>query len=59
MIAVLRLSGEQVMDLAAEHPEVVARLTAIADAKRKELGDTELKIKGAGVRAPGRVEKSK
>lgn len=46
-------------NLAAEHPEIVARLTAIADAKRKELGDTALKIKGVGVREPGRVEKAK
>jgi arylsulfatase A-like enzyme len=41
-------------DVAAAHPEVVARLTARADAMRRELGDAALKIKGTGVRPPDR-----
>lgn len=46
-------------NVAAENPEIVAKLTALADAKRSELGDTELKIKGSGMREPGRVEPTK
>jgi arylsulfatase A len=37
------------------HPEIVAKLTALADEKRKELGDTAKTMKGSGVREPRRV----
>ena len=40
-------------DLAAAHPEVVARLTAAAAAIRVELGDSLQKITGTALRAPG------
>ncbi len=46
--------GETV-DVAADHPDVVARLEKAADAFRHELGDKLQKIKGVGVRGPGRV----
>ena len=44
-------------DLAAARPEVVARLTALADAMRARLGDRLEEVEGAENRAPGRVEK--
>ena len=40
-------------DVAVAHPEVVRRLSAAADAIRRELGDTLQKTTGAGVRAAG------
>ena len=43
-------------DVAAEHPEVVARLTAMADAMRAELGDNLTGAPGSARREPGRVE---
>jgi arylsulfatase A-like enzyme len=42
---------------ADRHPEVVSRLKKLADAARKDLGDTATKTKGAGVREPGTVAK--
>jgi arylsulfatase A len=48
-------AGEKT-DVADKHPEVVQRLQELADAWRKELGDSGRKIKGAGVRAPGQVD---
>ncbi|MDE0892765.1 MAG: sulfatase-like hydrolase/transferase, partial [Planctomycetota bacterium] len=42
-------------DVAAEHPEVVARLTALADDMRARLGDKLTEVKGAENRAPGKV----
>jgi arylsulfatase A-like enzyme len=43
-------------DVAEKHPEVVARLKALADKEREELGDTATKQEGKGVRPPGRVD---
>ena len=43
-------------DVAASHPEIVARLTQLADAMRAELGDALTKVKPTANRAPGRVE---
>lgn len=40
-------------DLAAEHPEVVARLEVLAERARAELGDSLTKREGRGVRPPG------
>src|SRR5262249_51462160 len=42
-------------DVAAQHPDVVARLRALADKGREELGDSATKQAGRGVRPPGRV----
>lgn len=42
-------------NVADEHPEVVARLTALADRVRVELGDGLTETEGAEVREPGRV----
>lgn len=41
---------------AEQHPEVVARLSALAEGAREDLGDARVKRMGSGVRAPGRVE---
>ena len=43
-----------------EHPDVVAKLEALADKIRKDIGDDSLdqKIQGANNREPGHVEKA-
>ncbi|MFH1920046.1 MAG: sulfatase [Planctomycetota bacterium] len=43
-------------DVAGEHPDVVARIRALADRMRAELGDASTKQQGSGVREPGRLE---
>ena len=48
--------GKALVAYAADHPEVVDRLTALAEAARAELGDNRLKRIGSGVREPGRIE---
>lgn len=45
--------GEQ-HDVAAQHPAIVAQLTALADAHRAELGDTLTGTVGRANREPGR-----
>ena len=52
----LRTDRAETKDVAAAHPEVVARLEAFAEKCRAELGDTLTQRKGAGTREPGRVE---
>ncbi len=42
-------------DVAAEHPDVVARLTKLAESARADLGDTLTGRKGANVRAAGKL----
>jgi arylsulfatase len=46
--------GEQ-RDVAAMHPEVVARLQGLAEGAREELGDALTNHQGTGVRASGRI----
>jgi arylsulfatase A-like enzyme len=41
-------------DVAARHPEVVARLQTLADKARADLGDTLTKHTGQGTRQPGK-----
>lgn len=43
------------INLLEQHPDVVERLTKLADAKRAELGDKLTGIEGTGNRAPGQV----
>jgi arylsulfatase len=43
-------------NLAAEHPEVVKRLQALADLARKDLGDKLTVQDGANIRPVGRAE---
>ena len=42
-------------NLAAQYPEVVERLSKLADEKRADLGDKLTGITGTGLREPGRV----
>ena len=42
-------------DVAAQHPEVVKRLQALAEAARENLGDGLTKRDGKNARPPGRV----
>jgi arylsulfatase A-like enzyme len=44
-------------NVAADHPDVVARLQALAEKARADLGDSAQKKTGSGVREPGRVER--
>lgn len=43
-------------DVATLHPEVVARLRALAEGCREDLGDSRLQRTGRNARPPGRVE---
>ena len=52
----LRRDSGETRNVIDAHPEVVARLTALAETARAELGDRRLQRVGAGVREPGRVE---
>ena len=40
-------------NVAAEHPDVVQRLSALAEAARQDLGDSLQSLKGSGLRSPG------
>jgi arylsulfatase len=43
-------------NVAAENPEVVARLESLAEQARADLGDSLTQRKGAGVREPGKLQ---
>jgi len=43
-------------NVASAHPEIVARLTRLADQARAELGDSATETTGAGIREPGRID---
>ena len=45
----------ETQNLAGQHPEVVARLTAMADRQRALLGDKLTDMEGTDVRPPGRI----
>lgn len=45
----------ETINVAAQHPDVVARLEALAEQAREDLGDTATKRVGRGVREPGRL----
>jgi len=51
----LAADPRELHDVASRHPDVVARLKALADRARLELGDSATKQTGKGVRAPGRL----
>jgi arylsulfatase len=46
--------GEKV-DVAAQHPDIVRNLLALADKAREDLGDSLTNQQGKGVREPGRL----
>ncbi|ACQ82221.1 Cerebroside-sulfatase [Beutenbergia cavernae DSM 12333] len=52
----LRTDAAETHDVAADHPDVVARLEAVAETIRADLGDARLGVVGAGRRPQGRVE---
>ena len=43
-------------NVAEAHPEVVKKLTELADAMRHDLGDNLTNIKPTGNRKPGRID---
>jgi arylsulfatase A-like enzyme len=43
-------------DVAGRHPDVVQRLKALAERAREDLGDSDTKQTGKGVRPPGRAD---
>jgi arylsulfatase A-like enzyme len=43
-------------DVQGQHPDVVARLQALAEAAREELGDSALQRVGKGFRPPARID---
>ena len=51
----LRADIGETTDVADKHPDVVKRIEALADACRQDLGDSARKIKGTGLREPGRL----
>lgn len=60
-LALYNLSEDvgETQNVAEEHPEVVARLTELADGMRADLGDSLTQMKGSGKRPPGRVRDAK
>ena len=46
-------------NLAAQYPEIVERMTQLANEMRADLGDNLTKTKATGKRAPGRVDNTK
>jgi arylsulfatase len=51
----LEMDIGETTNVAAEHPDVVARLEALAEIARREIGDKLTDSKGAGVRPAGKV----
>ncbi|MCW5980495.1 MAG: sulfatase [Bryobacteraceae bacterium] len=51
----LREDAGETRNVAAAHPEVVARIERLADGMRADLGDSARGVKGAGTREPGRL----
>lgn len=51
----LKADVGETTDVAADHPEVVARLMQHVEAARAALGDTLTKRQGSEVRPPGRL----
>jgi arylsulfatase A-like enzyme len=51
----LESDPSETKNVAAGHPELVGRMTVLADRARADLGDSATKQKGGGIRPPGRV----
>ncbi len=60
-LALFDLSNDvgETKNVAAQNPDVVARLQQFAEQCRADLGDSRTKLKGNGVREPGRVAGAK
>jgi arylsulfatase A len=52
----LEKDAGETTDVLDRHPDVVAKIGALADRIRAELGDSSTGQKGSGVREPGRLE---
>jgi len=52
----LEADRTETTDVASQHPDVVARLTALAERARADMGDALTQRTGSGTRAPGRVD---
>jgi arylsulfatase A-like enzyme len=52
----LEADRAETTNLADQHPDIVARLTALADKARADLGDSASKKHGMGVRKAGQLE---
>jgi len=52
----LRDDLAETRNVAAEHPDIVARLTRLAEGARSDLGDALANRQGSGVRPGGRCE---
>lgn len=52
----LQTDPGETTNLADKHPEIVAKIQALADTMRKELGDSATGQKGVGRRPPGRLQ---
>ena len=51
----LETDRSETTDVAAQNPDVVARLEALANEARAVLGDSATEQRGSGLREPGRV----
>jgi arylsulfatase A-like enzyme len=51
----LRQDISEERDVSRQHPEIVRRLTALAEKCRQDIGDSVMGVKGKNVRPPGRV----
>jgi arylsulfatase len=51
----LKADPSESKNIVSEHPDVVARLEAIADRAREDLGDSLRKQQGKNIRPPGRL----
>jgi arylsulfatase A-like enzyme len=52
----LEVDPGETTNVAAEHPEIVAEIQALADVMRADLGDSQTKHPGAGLRAAGQLQ---
>ncbi len=52
----LRSDPGETRNVAAEHPQILTRLLALAEDARQDLGDSLTKRKGSGARDPGLVQ---
>jgi arylsulfatase A len=52
----LATDPDETTDLSAQHPDVMARLTKLAEATRDDLGDVNPLREGKGIRPPGRIQ---
>ena len=55
----LHTDPNEEVNVIEEHPQVIQRLTALANTKRRSLGDRLTETVGTDVREPGRIEATK